>query len=297
MTKSSPPFTGLITALVTPFKKGKIDYPSVKRLVKHQLDNGVQGFVVNGTTGESPTLHSDEVEKLFRFIKKITDDSVPLIIGTGTNSTEETIAKTKKAQKLGADAALVVVPYYNKPPQRALVTHYTAVAKSTKLPIILYNVPGRTVVSMSAETILQLSKTKNIVGVKEASGQIAMIQSLEAKADRKFLLSSGDDTTAIEFILAGGHGVISVISHVIPNEMRAAVDRARRAEAKVREDYKKFAGLNRLLSLEANPIPVKMMLYLMGVIDSPELRLPLLALEGENKKIVMREIENLRVSK
>jgi 4-hydroxy-tetrahydrodipicolinate synthase len=287
------PCNGVVTALVTPFLKGKIDYVSVKNLVRAQLEGGVEGFVVNGTTGESPTLDEVEVAQLFKFVKKVSDDVVPIVLGTGTNSTKETIRKTAAAAKLGADAALVVVPYYNKPPQRGLVSHFNAVAKSAKLPVVLYNVPGRTVVSMAAETVATLAKNKNIIGIKEASGQISNLENIKQGVDKNFLLLSGDDATCIDFMLAGGMGVISVISHVIPAQLRALSDRARKGDISAREDYKKYNELNRLIGIEANPIPVKMMLYQMGILRSPELRLPLVELSAENKTKTQAELKRL----
>jgi 4-hydroxy-tetrahydrodipicolinate synthase len=287
------PCNGVVTALVTPFLKGKIDYVSVKNLVRAQLEGGVEGFVVNGTTGESPTLDEVEVAQLFKFVKKVSDDVVPIVLGTGTNSTKETIRKTASAAKLGADAALVVVPYYNKPPQRGLVSHFNAVAKSAKLPVVLYNVPGRTVVSMAAETVATLAKNKNIIGIKEASGQISNLENIKQGVDKNFLLLSGDDATCIDFMLAGGMGVISVISHVIPAQLRALSDRARKGDISAREDYKKYNELNRLIGIEANPIPVKMMLYQMGILRSPELRLPLVELSAENKTKTQAELKRL----
>jgi 4-hydroxy-tetrahydrodipicolinate synthase len=288
-------FGGVITALVTPFKRGKVDWPSMKRLVRHQLDNGVAGFVVNGTTAESPTLERSEVEQIFKFVKKVSDGSIPLLMGTGNNSTKETIARTKAAKKIGADGALVVVPYYNKPPQRGLVAHFREVALSTNLPVLLYNVPGRTIVSMNAETVLELSKIKNIVGIKEASGKLNILNEVIAKVPSRFLLTSGDDISAINFMINGGRGVISVISHVIPKDL---VGLSRRAcdkdEASVTE-YEKFTELNRLMGIESNPMPVKMALHLMGLLDSPELRLPLVTLSDANKKDLRAEMKRVGV--
>lgn len=285
-------FTGVITALVTPFKNGRVDFTSLRRLVQHQIENGVSGFVVNGTTGESPNLTDSEVEKLFRFVKKLAKGRVDVILGTGSNSTSAAILKTKKAAVWKADAALVVTPYYNKPPQRGLVAHFQAVAKaSPKTKIILYNVPGRTVVSLTAETIVELSKIKNIVGVKEASGQVGLVPALRAQTKEGFLLTSGDDASCIDFVLAGGDGVISVVSHVIPAAMSALIDRARKGDESARDEFAKYRNLIDLMGVEANPIPVKMALYLQGLIDSPELRLPLVPLAPEYRVQVAEELK------
>lgn len=288
-------FAGVFTALITPFKRGQVDFKSLKRIVRQQLDGGVQGFVVNGTTGESPTLEPLEVEKIFKFVRRESDKSIPLLLGTGSNSTKTTIMKTKLAEKMKASGALVVVPYYNKPPQRGLFAHYEAISKSAKIPIILYNVPGRTVISLSVETTTGLSKLKNIVGIKEASGQISYLQHLLPKVPKGFLLSSGDDASCLNFMLAGGEGVISVISHVIPQAMRDLSDRARRTDETVIVDYKKYDELNKLMGVEANPIPVKMALHLMGLIDSPELRLPLVQLSEDNKKPLKAALKKLGI--
>jgi 4-hydroxy-tetrahydrodipicolinate synthase len=292
-------FSGVFTALITPFQKGRVDFKSLKKLVRHQLDGGVQGFVVNGTTAESPTLSKEEVSQIFKTVRKEVGKKFPLVLGTGSNSTAETIKKTKMAVSLGADAALVVVPYYNKPPQRGMVAHFQAVAKSTKKPIILYNVPGRTVVSMTAETVLELAKIKNIVGIKEASGNLQTLAAIKTGCPPNFLLSSGDDATAVDFISEGGHGVISVISHVIPNQMQEICKQAASADLSVRErareNYKRYNELNRLLGVEANPIPVKMMLHYMGIIASPELRLPMMSLTLEYQPTVRAELKKLGI--
>lgn len=258
--------TGIITALITPFKKGQVDYPSLGRLIDQQLEGGVQGFVVNGTTAESPTLMETEVEKIFQTVKAKTPKNFPIILGTGSNSTAQTVTNTRKAKSLGADAALVVVPYYNKPPQRGLVQHFTEVAKSTELPIILYNVPGRTITAMTLETVQQLSRVPNIVGIKEASGNLDFAKELMSACGPEFIHLSGDDETFEKFFRLGGHGTISVASHIIPKPM-------------VKHETEKHLGLVKALFLEANPIPVKYALHLMGVIESPELRSPLVEMD------------------
>jgi 4-hydroxy-tetrahydrodipicolinate synthase len=288
-------FSGVLTALVTPFKKGKLDLGSLKKLVHHQIENGIQGFVVNGTTAESPTLEPQEVEKIFAVVKKESDGSVPLVLGVGSNSTKKTIANLKIAQRLKADAVLVVVPYYNKPTQAGMLAHFREVAKASKLPVILYNVPGRTVVSMAPETVSALARVKNIVGIKEASGKMDQLEAIQKSVSSKFLLSSGDDGSAVDFAVRGGHGVISVISHVIPREFVEFIRRGREKDAMAAGDYEKYSELNALMGIESNPIPVKMALHLMGIIDSPELRLPLVQLTKENKEKLQRELSRLGV--
>lgn len=267
------------TALITPFKDGAIDLRSLTKLVHHQLENGVQGFVVNGTTAESPTLTEEETKKIFETVRREAGSSVPILLGTGTNDTAEACRRTRWADEWNADGALVVVPYYNKPPQRCLIEHFRAVAATTDKPVVLYNVPSRTVVGLNTETVVELAAVNNIVGIKDATGDFSTLGGLQKIAKRPFWLLSGDDGTAVEFCTRGGHGVISVISHVIPKEMSDFIHRARRKDGSVSTEWNRFAELLKWTYVEANPIPVKMALYWMGLIASPELRLPLSALD------------------
>ncbi len=276
-------FEGIFTALVTPFDQQKVDFESLKKLVEWQLEMGVDGFVVNGTTAESPTLTSEEVEQVWSKVKSWVPADFPLILGTGSNSTAETIVKTKKALELGAAGALVVVPYYNKPPQAGLIQHFKQVADSAKeLPIVLYNVPGRTVISMSAETVIELSKCNNIVGIKEASGDMEQAHEIIKKCSKDFVTTSGDDVSCLDQMLIGGKGVISVISHIIPKELKTLSLQAREGQKQANKEYQKYSELNQLIGCEPNPIPVKMALHQMGLIKSPELRLPLVEMSEGN---------------
>lgn len=274
-------FKGTITALVTPFKKGLIDYESVRSLVKHQLDRGIQGFVVNGTTGESPTLTTAEKLELLAYVQKEVAGRVPILFGSGSNSTEETIQLTKAASQKNIDGLLVVTPYYNRPPQRGLFKHFEAVAASTKKPIVLYNVPGRTGVSMEVETVYQLSKIENIVGIKEATGDLKLAQKLIERLPKDFAMLSGDDGSCVDFCLLGGHGVISVLSHVIPRELTDTIERAQKGDRRAAEIFEPYKKLVNLLFCEANPIPVKAALHMMKVIGTDELRLPLVPLAAD----------------
>lgn len=271
-------FSGVSTALITPFLKGDVDYSSLKKLLKFQLDNGIQGFVVNGTTAESPTLSSDERKKIFTFVQSEVAGKVPVIMGTGTNSTEETIARTREASELGASAALVVVPYYNRPPQQGLFAHFKKVADSSDIPVILYNVPSRTVAKLEIETILKLSKEENIIGIKEATGDIHFAGKIKSGVTAKeFTLLSGDDSSFAHFLNAGGDGIISVGSHIFPREFVAIQSRVAGSDKKFETS---LTTINNLY-LEPNPIPVKMALYMMGIIASPEMRLPLVTMSEE----------------
>jgi 4-hydroxy-tetrahydrodipicolinate synthase len=267
--------TGVLTALVTPFRDGQVDFDSLKKLVRFQLDRGVRGFIVSGTTGESPTLTASEKRKIFEFVRGESGNSVPVVVGTGTNSTADSVAATQEAATWGADAALVVVPYYNKPPQRGLYLHFKAVAECSKLPILLYNVPGRTITKLDLETIVELSRVSNVIGIKEATGDIEFGKKIIAGCSKNFLVLSGDDGTYLDLALVGGQGVISVASHIFPKEFSQWYERAHRGDTAVREEFARIADLNSYLYVEANPIPIKMALYLMGLIASPELRLPL----------------------
>lgn len=289
-------FKATMTALITPFDGGAVDFQSLEKLIKHQVQNGVEGFVINGTTAESPTLIENEVVEIFKAARAIVGPAFPLVMGTGSNSTAKTEEASEKAEALGADAVLVVVPYYNKPPQRGLVQHFSAVAKSVSIPVILYNVPGRTITALSSESIRELSQVQNIVGIKEASGNIEFSSEIIRKAGPEFVMLSGDDGTYVDFLKAGGHGVISVASHVIPREMlnwKKLVQGGKYDEANT--DLKKHLPLINHLFVEANPIPVKMALYYMGLIKSPELRLPLVQMSEELAQKMKQEMKSLGV--
>ncbi len=203
---SASKFKGVITALVTPFKDGAVDMKSFKNLIKNQLDQGVHGFVINGTTGESPTLTKQEVKDLFMTAKAEVGGQIPLILGTGSNSTVATAEFTKEGSTWGPDGILVVVPYYNKPPQRGLIQHFKTVAAATDKPVILYNVPGRTITSMDAETVGELAKVKNITAIKEATGNMDVLAKIKTQVSSEFTLLSGDDGTVVDFMSGGGHG-------------------------------------------------------------------------------------------
>lgn len=276
-------FEGVFTALVTPFKNGEVDWASLKSLVRMQIEGGVQGLVISGTTGESPTISLEETKKIFDFVRGESGGVLRLVVGTGSNSTSTTIATTKQAQSWGAEVALVVVPYYNKPSQRGLLEHFTAIAREGGLPVILYNVPGRTITKLELPTIQKLAEVPGIIAIKEASGDIEFGKSIAQSTG--LLLSSGDDGTCFALAGVGGRGVISVISHLIPKEFSNWMKRAASGESeKVSQEFAtKYGALNNALYVEANPIPVKYALWKMGVIASPELRLPLTALDESHR--------------
>lgn len=290
-------FDKTYTAIVTPFQNGKVDIESFDHLLMSQLNDGIEGFVINGTTGESPTLKWDEVEALFKRAKEKVGSKAVLILGTGTNSTEATCHYSAQAKKLGADAVLAVVPYYNKPPQRGLVKHFQKVAEDAP-PVILYNVPGRTITSLSVESVAELSQHPNIIGIKEASGDIEFLKKLKSACHKDFVFLSGDDGSYVEFLKAGGSGVISVATHLIPRQM---VDWKKWVHAglatNAEEDLQKYKKLIDLLFVEANPIPVKAAVYKLGLIQSNELRLPLVPMQGKLLEELVSEMRSVGVLK
>ncbi len=268
-------FRGSIVALVTPMKKtGEIDYECFLRLIDWHLANGTDGLVVLGTTGESPTISEIEREKLVKLAIEQVKDRVPVIVGTGTNSTYTTIKATQKALEWGADAALLVTPYYNKPTQEGLYQHFKAVADAVPLPQILYNVPSRTGCDLLPETVVRLAQVPNIVAIKEASGDVSRVRKL-LDAGCQLDLLTGDDATSLEFMLAGGVGVITVVGNVVPKLFHdfcvAAVSEDKNA---ARALFAKIEPLCKNLFLESNPIPTKWALIKMGKIEEG-IRLPL----------------------
>lgn len=269
-------FAGTFTALVTPFSAGQVDLDSLRALVQYQVQGGISGLVVNGTTAESPTLSQDEVATIFKVVREETEGKIPLLLGTGSNSTALTVKKTQQAENWGADGALVVVPYYNKPTQMGLLQHFLAVANATSIPIMLYNVPGRTITGLEIETLKELSAHENIIGVKDATADLELAQKILQQCRQTWTLSSGDDFTCMELCRLGGHGVISVVSNLLPREVTQWIERSRNQDSKVTEEYAQYADFLNLLYAEPNPTPIKAALALKGIIASPELRLPLL---------------------
>jgi len=275
---------GSIVAIVTPFRDGKVDEEAFKELIEWQIESGTDGIVPCGTTGESATLSMEEHEQVIELCVKTVNKRVPVIAGTGANSTAEAIHLTKSAEKAGADASLQVSPYYNKPTQDGLYEHFKHVAESTSLPIVLYNIQGRTAVNITPETMARLSEIDNIVGVKEASGSISQIAQIIHSCGEDFSVVSGDDPMTLPMLAIGGRGVISVSANVAPRENARLWDAWR--EGKYEEAkgiYYKLFPLNRALFLETNPIPVKAALHLMGKIG-PEIRLPMTPLTRPNRE-------------
>ena len=277
-------FKGSIVAIATPFKKGKVDEKKLKELIEFQIKNGTQGIVPCGTTGESPTLSHIEHARVIELTIEAVKGRVPVIAGTGSNSTAEAIELTRHAAEAGATGALIVSPYYNKPTQEGLYRHFKAIADAVKIPIILYNIAGRTAVNIETTTIVRLAKEcKNIVGVKEASGSLDQMQAVRNACPKEFVLLSGDDALTLPVLSIGGVGVISVAANIVPQDIRKVIDLYN--EGKISEAQKvhnKLLPLLKALFIETNPIPLK---EAMGLLDmcSAELRLPLCPMADANR--------------
>ncbi|AKP47314.1 MULTISPECIES: 4-hydroxy-tetrahydrodipicolinate synthase [Bacillus] len=272
------------TAMVTPFdSKGNIDFRKTTQLVEYLIENGTDSLVVSGTTGESPTLTTEEKIALFQHVKKVANGRVPIIAGTGSYNTQATVELTKKAEEVGVDAILLVTPYYNKPNQEGLYQHYKTVAEATSLPIILYNVPGRTGVTLQPETVIRLSRIPNIVAVKEASGNLDAMAEIIANTDDDFALYSGDDALTLPVLAIGGNGVISVASHIVGNEMQEMITAFFDGDlSKAAKLHQKLLPLMRGLFAAPSPVPVKTALQMKGMDPGP-VRLPLVPLTEEER--------------
>ncbi|MCC6276899.1 MAG: 4-hydroxy-tetrahydrodipicolinate synthase [Oligoflexia bacterium] len=283
-------FTGVSTALVTPFKDGKLDLKSFSKLIRWQLDQGVQGIVICGSTGEAATLSKQEKLQIVEFGLSEVAGAVPVLAGCGTFNTAETVDLAKSFEKLKVTGLLVVTPYYNKPPQRGLVLHFTEVARAVKCPIILYNVPSRTSMTMTVETCFKIAtQNENVVGVKEAAGSLEVMGQYVKSAPKNFSVLSGDDATFAQAICEGAHGVISVVSHLIPKAC-VEVSRPGRSTQEVEKFLKGYLNLINGIYVESNPIPVKWALKEMGIIESSELRLPLVDLDYIHHKTLREQL-------
>ncbi len=276
-------FKGPITAIVTPFKNDQVDYDSLEKLIEWQIKEGIMGIVPCGTTGESPTLNYQEHKDIIKFTVQTVKKRIPVIAGTGSNSTEEAIELTVQAEKDGADATLQVVPYYNKPTQEGLYRHFKSIAENSKIPIILYNIPGRSGVNMTPATIGRLAKDcSNITAIKEAAGNVDQVAEIFLMTEGKMDILSGDDALFLPFASAGAVGVISVVSNIIPADMRAFYDAiAKNDLAEARKWHLKLFSLIKSMFIETNPIPVKTALALMGKIGN-DMRLPMCEMSEAN---------------
>lgn len=279
------PFAGTYTAIVTPFKKGVLDEAALDRIIRAQIKAGVDGIVPVGTTGESPTLDYEEHIHAIELAVKFAHGKIKVLAGTGGNSTSEAIYLTKAAEEAGADGSLQVAPYYNKPTQEGLFQHFHAIARATKLPIVLYSIPGRCGIEIGVDTVNRLAHDSvNIVGIKEAGGSCDRVSQLRAALGPKFTILSGDDSLTLPFMSVGADGVVSVASNVIPREVAHMV----RAQALGKADiaqrlHHKFYPVFKDLFIETNPIPVKAAMAMQGVIEE-EYRLPLVPMTGKNRE-------------
>lgn len=266
-------FKGVITALITPFYQGEVDKKSLIQLVRQQLNDQVDGLVINGTTGESPTLSENEVFQIVDWVQQEVSGQIPLILGIGHNNTKQAVINIQKAEKLNMDGALAVVPYYNKPSQEGLKKHFQKIAHESSLPVILYNVPSRSQVGLDIATVLELSKEKKIQAIKEASGNMNYIaQLISENQSENFCFLSGDDLSFLDFLQKGGHGVVSVSSHFLLKQMKQALKNLNTHSMIFK---KKYQDIIHLLYQVSNPMMIKQVMYFKQIIRSPELRLPL----------------------
>ena len=283
-------FAGITTALITPFSNGELDQSSFLKMLRFQAQEGVTQFVLASTTGENPTLEEEEIETLCHWLKSFETENqlkLKLILATGSYSTKLAVEKTKKAVDLGAQAVLIVTPYYNKPPQEGLLLHYEKIAQASQLPIFLYNVPSRTACSLELDTIRQLAQIENIVGIKEATGDIKFLKQIRAIVPQNFLLLSGDDPTCAEFFNEGGHGAISAGANLLAKELLEIFKSSPTERSHLFNPYK---SLLEELFKETNPIGLKQALFFAGLISSKELRLPLKAQDNPALEQALKKI-------
>jgi 4-hydroxy-tetrahydrodipicolinate synthase len=291
-------FTGTYTAIVTPFKKGKIDEAALERLIRIQVRAGVDGIVPVGTTGESPTVDYEEHIQIIALSVKFAAGKIKVIAGTGGNSTSEAIYLTKHAAQVGADGSLQVAPYYNKPTQEGLFQHFREVARCTRLPILLYSIPGRCGVEIGVNTVKRLAQEcKNIVGIKEAGGNADRVSQLRAALGPRFVILSGDDSLTLPFMAVGAQGVISVATNVIPRQVVQMVQAyaAGKTGAALRL-HQKYYPLFKDLFIETNPVPVKAALAMMGQIEE-EYRLPLVPMSAKNREVLRATMKAVGILK
>ena len=289
-------FTGTYTAIVTPFKNGQLDEEALARLIKMQIKGGVDGVVPVGTTGESPTLDYDEHIRVVELSVKLAAGKIKVLAGTGGNSTKEAIYLTQRAADVGADGSLQVAPYYNKPTQEGLFQHFHAIARATRLPIVLYSIPGRCGVEIAVDTVHRLAHDSvNIIGIKEAGGNADRVSQLRATLGPKFTILSGDDSLTLPFMAVGAQGVISVATNVIPRDLVRMVQAAAMGKLAIAQKlHAKYYPLFKDLFIETNPVPVKAALAMMGVIDE-EYRLPLVKMSAAHRDVLRKTLRQCGV--
>jgi 4-hydroxy-tetrahydrodipicolinate synthase len=287
-------FGKVATAMVTPFDhKGNIDFEKTTQLINYLISNGSDALVIAGTTGESPTLSTEEKLALFRHSVKVVDGRVPVVAGTGSNNTYASIELTKKAEEIGVDAIMIVAPYYNKPNQEGLYQHFKTIAESTELPVMLYNIPGRSVINMSVDTIVRLAELPNVVALKDASGDLDAMTAIIAQTSDDFALYSGDDGLTLPVLAIGGTGIISVASHVIGNEMQEMVKLYESGNPKeAAKIHQRIVPVMKSLFAAPSPTPVKTALQLKGL-DVGSVRLPLVPLTEEERQTLVSTLNTL----
>lgn len=276
-------FEGVGVALTTPFTDNEVDYEALEQHVQFLLDNNIQAIVVNGTTAENPTLTQDEKEQVLKAVIKQVDGKAAIIAGTGTNSTQKSLDASLRAKELGADGIMLITPYYNKTSQRGLIAHFTTIANAVELPVVLYNVPSRTNMTIEVETMVELAKNPYIVALKDATNDFDYHRALKERLDlSEFTLYSGNDDNVVRYYAEGGHGVISVVANVIPGDFQALYEKAKRGEA-IDKDFEPISRLLNALSVDVNPIPIKALTAVEGF-GKYEVRLPLVTLEESDRK-------------
>lgn len=285
-------FGKLLTAMVTPFDQdGNVDFKATKSLVNYLLANGTDGIVVAGTTGESPTLSTEEKKALFECVVETANGRAPVIAGTGSNNTSESVKLTKIAEAVGVNGIMLVAPYYNKPSQEGMYLHFKTIAESTSLPVMLYNIPSRSVVNMSVETIIRLAQVDNIVSVKEASGDLEAIANIIQHTPDDFLLYSGDDSLTLPILSIGGHGVVSVSAHIIGNEMKNIITAFENGNVQsAAQLHRDLLPIIKAMFIAPNPVPVKAALEMIGQ-QVGSVRLPLVPLTIEESQAVYAAIK------
>ncbi|MEB8126520.1 4-hydroxy-tetrahydrodipicolinate synthase [Staphylococcus succinus] len=286
-------FEGVGVALTTPFTHNEVDYDALRRHLKYLVENNAKSIVVNGTTAENPTLTEDEKEHILEVVVNYIDGRIPVIAGTGTNNTQKSIQASVRARELGADAIMLITPYYNKTNQRGLIEHFTTIANAVKLPVVLYNVPSRTNMTIEAETVETLSRNEYIIAIKDATNDFDYLKDLKQRLDLdNFALYSGNDDNVIDYFDKGGHGVISVAANVIPKAFQALYDN-KQSGKDVESQFKSIQTVLDALSVDVNPIPIKALTAVEGF-GGYEVRLPLVPLEDDDRKVLESVYEQFK---
>ncbi|PTH07393.1 4-hydroxy-tetrahydrodipicolinate synthase [Staphylococcus capitis] len=286
-------FEGVGVALATPFTNNEIDFDALERHVKFLLENNTQAIIVNGTTAESPTLTDQEKEQVLETVIKLVDKRVPIIAGTGTNNTQKSIEASKRAKEIGVDAVMLITPYYNKTNQRGLIKHFETIANEVKLPVVLYNVPSRTNMTIEAETVETLSHNPYIVALKDATNDFDYMEEVKKRINEdEFALYSGNDDNVVEFYQRGGKGVISVIANVIPQEFQDLYD-AKQSGENISSQFEPIGQLLDSLSVDVNPIPIKALTAHLGF-GNYELRLPLIPLDDAERNVLEQAYDQFK---